>query len=135
MVYEILADRWDSPDLGPKILSRAQVTPENVKESCVMLRVWLINGQLDRNKELPSTDRQEKLLRRYQLQQCPIIFWLFLKQCRHLIWKMELKEAIRGDVFPGEGPEDEYLNGKVTIVPMRMFVELTARRNDNARAS
>ncbi|KAG4261269.1 hypothetical protein FPRO03_11820 [Fusarium proliferatum] len=117
MVYEMLADRWVSPDLGPKILSRAQVTPENVNESCVMFRVWLINGQLDRRKELPGTDRQERLLGRYQLQQSPILFWLFLKQCRHLLWNRELKEAKKGDVFPGEGPEDEYLNGKVTIVP------------------
>ncbi len=48
---------------------------------------------------------------------------------------MELKEAKRGDVFPGEGPEDEYVNGKVTTIPVRIFVELTVRRNYNARAS
>ncbi|KAI1060269.1 hypothetical protein LB506_011126 [Fusarium annulatum] len=135
MIYEMLADRWALPDLGPKIMLRGQVTPENVTESCVMLRIWLINGQLDRNTELPGTDRQERLLRRYQLQQSPILFWLFLKQCRYLIWKRELKEAKTGDVFPGEGPEDEYLNGKVTTAPVRMFVELTVRRNDNGRAS
>ncbi|SCO56819.1 uncharacterized protein FFMR_13975 [Fusarium fujikuroi] len=112
MVYEILADRWDSPDLGPKILSRAQVTPENVNES-----------------ELPSTDRQEKLLRRYQLQQSPILFWLFLKQCRHLIWKMELKEAKRGDVFPGEGPEDEYVNEITTLGPYDLNIKMWKAMN------
>ncbi|SCV49950.1 uncharacterized protein FFB14_11193 [Fusarium fujikuroi] len=112
MVYEILADRWDSPDLGPKILSRAQVTPENVNES-----------------ELPSTDRQEKLLRRYQLQQSPILFWLFLKQCRHLIWKIELKEAKRGDVFPGEGPEDEYVNEITTLGPHDLNIKMWKAMN------
>nr|RBQ84781.1 hypothetical protein FVER53263_12923 [Fusarium verticillioides] len=125
MVYEQIADQCYSPDLGPKILSRVRVTTQGVSESLVMFRVWLINGQLDRNKELPGTDRQQRLLRRYQLQQSPILFWLFLKQFRHLVWKTELKQAKRGDVFPGEGPEDEFLNGKSTTVPVRIFSDCT----------
>ncbi|KAF5586642.1 hypothetical protein FPANT_7176 [Fusarium pseudoanthophilum] len=135
LVYEQLADQWDSPDLGPRILSRARVTTRNVSESLVMLRVWLINGQLDENRELPGTDRQQRLLQRYQLQQSPILFWLFLKQFRHLVWKTELKRGKSGDGFAGEGPEDEFLDGKVTTVPEGTFIKLTVRRNCNARAS
>ncbi|KAF5974865.1 hypothetical protein FCOIX_8056 [Fusarium coicis] len=135
MVYEQLADQWDSPDLDPKILPRARVTTQSVSESLVMLRVWLINGQLDENKELPGTDRQQRLLLRYQSQQSPILFWVFMKQFRHLIWKTELKRGKSGNGFAGEGPEDDFLDGKVTTVPEGTFVKLTARRNCNARAS
>ncbi|KAG9495438.1 hypothetical protein J7337_013684 [Fusarium musae] len=117
MVYEQLADQWDSPDLDPKILSRARVTTQDVSESLVMLHVWLINGQLDENKELPGTDRQKRLLLRYQSQQSPILFWLFMKQFRHLIWKTELKRGKSGDGFAGEGPEDEFLNDMTTLEP------------------
>jgi hypothetical protein len=95
IIYEQLADRWSSPDLGPKILSRAQVTAHSVDESLVMLHVWLIKRQLDRQIELAGTDRQERLLQRYQWQQPPTLFWLFLKQFRHLLWKTEKRK--RGD--------------------------------------
>ncbi|KAF5594738.1 hypothetical protein FPCIR_4752 [Fusarium pseudocircinatum] len=129
MAYEQLADQWDSPDLGPRILSREQVTTRGLSESLVMLRVWLIHGQLDRKKELPGTDRQQRLLRRYQLQQSPILFWLFLKQFRHLFWKTELKRGKTGNGFAGEGPEDEFLDEMITLEPHGLNIKMWKARN------
>ncbi|KAF5620808.1 hypothetical protein F52700_11134 [Fusarium sp. NRRL 52700] len=129
MVYEQFEDLWDSPNLGPKILSRARVTTESLTESHIMLRVWLIHGQLDRNKELPGTDRQQRLLRRYQSQQTPILFWLFLKQFRYIIWKNELKQVKGGDVFPGQGSEDEFLNEITTLEPHDLNIKMWKAMN------
>ncbi|KAM0413053.1 hypothetical protein ACHAPD_008125 [Fusarium lateritium] len=111
-IYRLTAALWKYLAIGPDLLSIWNIEDSTLEEAQVMFGVWHVNARLDERKDIPATNRLGRLLERYQSQQKPTLFWLFLKVFRYYIRLQEQTMAATGTLskdWDWEGPEDEVL--------------------------